>query len=347
MVTVQKSNLFGKGWDIGGLVQGQLHNFTFRKVEAHFLDPHIFDSNVSSGFYFYKRWDEYDQWTTLNKTPRQRVTGGNLQLGFWLPKIDKRLQLMLELGVEDIKNNMPQARGMSQERENLELIVKRSFKEGTLSWLGLELTKDTRDHQVYPRSGYKICIGAKTTLPGINHQFSFFKGEVEASYYTALIEKFIMGDSLVLGLHGKLGNVQGYAYNRPIPYKELFHIGGQSTVRGFVWGGIGPAWKNGDPLGARNAIVWNVELVFPLIPDYSMKAHVFYDAGAGFDTPKDDIKNLAWIKRDSFDLRHSVGFGLNLVKPVPAKIDWGFKLDRKKNQHESPHEFHLSMNHAW
>ena len=124
-------------------------------------------------------------------------------------------------------------------------------------------------------------------------------------------------------------------------------MGGQTTVRGFLWGSIGPAWITGDPLGARHAVQLNTELIFPLIPDYSMKAHVFYDAGAGWDTPKKDIPDTVFLRRDKFDLRHSVGFGLNLLKPMPAKIDWGFKLDRKKKYGESAHEFHLSMNYAW
>jgi len=82
-----------------------------------------------------------------------------------------------------------------------------------------------------------------------------------------------------------------------------------------------------------------------IIPDYSMKAHVFYDAG--WNTPKGVIVDVSLIKRDKFHIRHSVGFGLNLLKPVSAKIDWGFKLDRKKEDGESAHEFHLSMNYAW
>jgi outer membrane protein assembly factor BamA len=78
-----------------------------------------------------------------------------------------------------------------------------------------------------------------------------------------------------------------------------------------------------------------------------MKGHFFYDAGTGWNTPKDDIPDQSLIKRDNFDVRHSIGFGLNLVKPMPAKIDWGFKLDRRKRDGESAHEFHLSMNYAW
>ena len=61
----------------------------------------------------------------------------------------------------------------------------------------------------------------------------------------------------------------------------------------------------------------------------------------------DNIENSEYIKRNKFDLRHSAGFGINLVKPFPAKIDWGFKLDRKKHLGESPHEFHITMNYAW
>ena len=141
-------------------------------------------------------------------------------------------------------------------------------------------------------------------------------------------------------------------------------MGGQDTVRGFLWGGVGPAWRpTGAPLGARNGLLFGTELIFPLIADYSMKGHVFYDAGAGWSTPTNDLTgkdgkvllderdrevNIKdFIIRNKFDLRHSIGFGVNLVNPFPAKIDWGFKLDRKKNMGESAYEFHLSMNYAW
>ena len=222
-------------------------------------------------------------------------------------------------------------------------IVDRTFQAGTLKWFGLDLVKDTRNHQVYPSAGFKTSLSSRLAPPGLNNQFSFFKWELEGSYYRALIND----DSLVLCLHGRGGRINKLSETLPVPYKELFHMGGQSTVRGFVWGGIGPAWITGDPLGGRNAIQLNTELIFPLIPDYSMKAHLFYDAGAGWNTPKEGIPFRQGIKRDKFNLRHTVGFGLNLMKPVPAKIDWGFKLDRKKHEKESPSEFHLSMNYAW
>jgi len=335
-ITIDKSNLFGCGYDWGAMIQASRHRV--QKLETHFTNPHIFDSNVSGAISLYKRWDEYEFWRNVDKTPVQNVLGVNAQFGLWLPAIDRQLQLVIDLGIESIRNNKPKSTDI-----RFEPIVRRSFQEGTLKWIGIGFIKDTRNHQVYPSSGYRVMFSNKFAPSVFNHQFSFFKTELEASSYTALIGD----DDLVLGVHGKVGHVHTLNTKKIIPYKELFHMGGQTTVRGFVWGGIGPAWITGDPLGGRNMAQFNSELIFPLIPDYSMKAHFFYDAGTGWDTPKNDINDPSLIKRDQFDVRHSVGFGLNLIKPMPAKIDWGFKLDRRKRDGESVHEFHLSMNYAW
>ncbi len=339
-IVAEKTNLFGLGYDVGGMIQGSRHRL--QRIEGHVFDPHILDSNVSGGLYGYKRWDEFDLWRNVTPTPVQKILGANVRLGFALPKIDKQLQLLLDLGIEKISNNHPKA--SPQDKEIFGPIVENSFQTGTLKWIGVDLVKDTRNHQVYPNKGYKITLSTKTAPSAINGQFGFFKTELEASQYSALIGE----DSLVLALHLKGGRISELGNLRVIPYKELFHMGGQSTVRGFTWGGVGPAWKRtGDPLGGRNAVLFNTELIFPIIPDYSMKGHVFYDTGAGWDTPKGNLtaEQQSFIARDNFTLRHAVGVGLNLVKPMPAKIDWGFKLDRKK--HESPQEFHLSMNYAF
>ncbi len=352
MVQLEKKNLLGLGWDIGGSLQANRHRL--KKLEAHFFDPYLFDSDVSGAFSIYKRWDEYDQWgNTLNRTPIQKVFGGNIRLGFGLPQIDKRMKLILDVGLENIRFNSKHDKPRTSE-SLLKPIIDRTFQEGTLGWLGVDLIKDTRNHQVYPNKGYKLILSTKTGLPGIDDRFGFFKAEAHASAYTALIGV----DSLVLGMQFKMGHVDslgtykdhdlGVKKSRIIPYKELFHMGGQTTVRGHTWGGIGPAWgPTGSPLGAKNFIQFNTELIFPLLPDYSMKAHFFYDTGAGWDTPDYGIDdtNKRYVNRNKFDLRHTVGFGVNLMQPMPAKIDWGFKLDRKPG--ESAHEFHLTMNYAW
>lgn len=344
-LTLEKGNLFGRGWDVGLMLQASRSGI--KKFEGRFFEPYLLDSNVSMGVFGYIRWDEYDQWKNMFANPTQRIAGGDVKFGFRLTPIDKRTQVMIDLGIEDIKTpNLKELYVGGNDSALFNPVISKTFQEGTMTWIAVDLVRDTRNHQVYPNKGHKIILATKTALPGINHQFNFFKAELGLSWYQAL-----MGvDTLVLGTQFKAGIVRkiGNKINTLIPYKELFHMGGQNTVRGFVWGGIEPAWKaTGDPLGAQNMLQFNAELIFPLIPDYSMKGHVFYDAGAGWDTPKDQICDTSLIKRDKFNVRHSVGFGLNLLKPFPAKIDWGFKLDRRKHDGESPHEFHLSMNYAF
>lgn len=357
-LSVEKKNLLGKGFDTGAMIQANRHNM--QQAELHFFDPSLFDSNSSGFLNLYRRWEEYDQWKNVSVTPKETVSGGAGRVGFFLPQLDKRLQFLTEVGIEHIKNNKPRATGAN--KNLLEPIVRQKFQQGTLSWLTFDVIKDTRNHQIYPNKGYKFIWHTKLAPPVVNKEYSFIKSELEASWYTALIGY----DNLVLAIHGKTGAITttGGKYftqkldknenktrtvekEKIIPYKELFHMGGQNTVRGFLWGQIGPAWINNDPLGAKYMVQFNAELIFPLIPDYSMKAHFFYDAGAGWNTPKQNITRPDLIKRDKFNLRHSVGFGLNLTQPMPAKIDWGYKLDRNKAAGESPHEFHLSMNYAW
>ncbi len=136
-----------------------------------------------------------------------------------------------------------------------------------------------------------------------------------------------------------------------VPFGELFHIGGQHSVRGFLFGQIGPKFQ-GDTIGAKKALFWNVELIFPITGDMTMKGTVFYDGGAGFDNPYVSNVSRANLTGNNFDYRHSVGIGLQLLKPMPIKIDWGFKIDPRKNKldpekSETGHEIHFGMTYDW
>ena len=339
-IELGKSNFMGRGWDVGVQVQGNRKRF--QKADLHFFDQHLFDTDIAAGIHLYAKQDEYDQWGNVTPSPLERTVGGSTKIGFLLPWLSRRTQIDFEAGAEYIKNNSPRAVGMPDFKIAYQPVIDRTFQSGDHKWFSMELFKDTRNHKVYPSRGYKLMSSFKTALPGLNKQYSYAKAEIDWSWYTPLIGD----DTLVMALHAKGGIVDHLEKDKIIPYKELFHMGGQMTVRGFVWGSIGPAWLN-DPVGARKAFQFNAELIFPLIPDYSMKAHVFYDAGAGWDTPKTHLTTQDYLKRDKFNLRHSVGFGVNLVKPFAAKIDWGYKLDRDKKSGESPSEFHISMNMPW
>jgi outer membrane protein insertion porin family len=337
-----KSNILGMGFDASAIVQASPSSF--QRGEFRIMDPYFLDSKVSLGFNAYVKRDEYQQWDYLQNQPLEKVWGIASQIGFALDFIDPKLQWFSELGIEHISYNNKNLVVEGINHDTLQPIVDLRFKEGYINWLSISLAKDTRNHRVYPNQGYRIEANSKFVFPFVNQTFSFYKLELEGSWYTPIIGP----DSLVLMLHARGGLIHKFESDKSIPYKELFHMGGQGTVRGFLWGGVGPVWgPTGAPLGGKKALQFNAELIFPIVPDFSMKGHFFYDAGAGWDTVTDEIKDTSLIKRNKFNMRHSVGFGLNLMSPVPAKIDWGYKLDRHKKDGESASEFHLSMNYAW
>ena len=361
-ILLEKGNLLGHGIDAGMALKTGFDKARpgLRRFEIRLVDPHIFDKDVSCGFYLYRRWDEYDRWKMLSVVPSMHTMGTNVRFGFGLPEIDKRLSLMLDLGVETIHNNNPKVPAnlnpaLQRTDPLYQLVVDRTFQQGSLLWVGLDLVKDMRNHQVYPSKGYKISVGTKMAPNQVNQTFSFFRLEAAGSMYNAILND----DDLVIGNHLKVCTVQELTNSKTIPYKELFHMGGPNTVRGHVWSGIGPAWRTtNEPLGGRNAIQCNNELTFPLARQLGMRGHFFYDLGAAWDTPDKPFKDFNAtlpadqrvnfddvVIRNKFNLRHTVGLGLNLTSPIPAKIDWGFKLDRQPG--ESAHEFHLTMNYAW
>ena len=339
-----KANIAGLGFDASAIIQASPKSF--QRAELRTFDPYFLDSKISLGASIYIKRDEYQQWSYLQNQPREKLWGISTQVGSALDWIDPKLQWYTEIGTEHVSYNKQNLVVEGMNAKLLQPIVNGRFIEGTINWFSFTLAKDTRNHKIYPNQGYKLELVTKCVFPFVNQTFSFYKCEVEGSWYTPIIGP----DSLVLMLHGRGGFIDKFESDKKIPYKELFQMGGQGTVRGFLWGGIGPAWSLTEaPLGSKKALQFNAELIFPLVPDYSMKGHFFYDAGAGWDTVTDGIdpEDFGLIKRNNFTMRHSVGFGLNLVQPVPAKIDWGYKLDRNKKAGESASEFHLSMNYAW
>jgi len=362
-VTMDKNNWMGTGVDVGLQTSIQLAKDGSQVYEGHIVDRHLFDTDIIGALSGYHRKEDFDEWVDVTTAPEITESGAIAKLGFLpIPKIDKHVQADFVVGYEYLNSNAPNARlegesltdhqmrqsgklwargGTPKENAALQIILDDAFMSSGIQWFSLNFEKDTRNHMIYPSRGHRLAWDNKLALPGINKHYAFIKTVLEASYYTPLIEE----DKLVLMLHAKLGTVRALGQAKDIPYKELFHIGSQTTVRGFRFGSIGPAWRNRDPLGGRNALIFNAELIFPLIPDYSMKGHVFYDAGAGWSTPKRGTTMPSLITRNNFNIRQSVGFGFNLLAPQPIKIDWGYKLDKRPG--ESAHELHLNANFAF
>jgi outer membrane protein insertion porin family len=258
------------------------------------------------------------------------------------------INILFSTGVEDIKYNQIAIAQLSNplERMQYQEILNQEFQPGTFAFVSTKMEQDTRNHPVHTMWGHKWRFATKFAIPTFGNNIGYYKVEVDASWFTPLIAEY----DLILRLHAYFG-VSSPFKNRSIPFGELFHIGGQSSVRGFLFGQIGPQYL-GDTIGGSKAFFWNAELVAPITADMNMKAVVFYDGGTGFNNPYVTNADKPFVTGNNFDYRHAVGIGIRILQPMPVNIDWGFKIDPRKNRlfpnrGESASEVHFGMSYDW
>ncbi len=315
-----------------------------------FLDPYFMDKPIQVGCNAYLNHSEYDEFKQVRGSGvKQKSLGGAFNVGF-LAKQLGFTYLFSEIGFEKIDNrgdSLPMASVNADDpaaQPEYQAIINERFKKGKFIYLQWHATKDIRNHTMHVSDGYTFKIMSRVGIPSFGDNIGFFKLQADGHWFTPLIGE----RTLVLHVHGFAGYIHPLGDNR-IPFKELYNIGGQASVRGWNFGQVGPIWttpelvgKNwlGDAIGGKKAFYLNTELIFPLVKDQSMKGVVFYDGGSGWDTPNANFIAPSRLKNNNFDYRHSIGIGLRVLNPQPINVYWGFKLDKRKG--ESLNEVHFS-----
>lgn len=359
------TNLFGSGihfnLDASWAKEEQSFNL-------HLAQPWLFDKPISGMADLYHKRPSYDEFQHALPI-HEKSTGGALSAGFVTPrnKFMDDTQVLFSLGVDDVQyenkkfnreetlkakaNDVPLPLQTllppgSIEAIEYQQILNKEFSPGAFLWLANILDQDHRNHPMHPSRGHKWKVSNKFAFPTFNSTNGFYKLDIDAVWFTPLIGE----RDLVLKLRGHMGFATPFN-NRTIPYGELYNIGGPASVRGYLYGQIGPKFL-GDPIGAKKALFVTAELIFPITPDLNMKGVVFYDGGAGWDNPFVNCNNAVFVTDNNFVYRHAVGFGLRMMNPMPIKVDWGFKLDPRKNRFnprlsESASEVHFGMSYDW
>lgn len=326
-----------------------------RSVDFSISDPWLFDRPLFGGLSLFHRRSTFDEFraTKLGEAPSALDTGVGGQLGFAIGTLTGTpfqalagSNALFEAGYEHLK-----FRPVLPPADSLKPLYDRKFHSGDQARIGLNFAQDARNHPVMPSRGYIWNMGAKFGLsPHMScpDSFGFFKWEFDFQWYTPLINEY----DLILRFHTFAGIIKEFG-NHTIPYRELYNIGGPATVRGFLYGQIGPLLvsttnpveASNAPLGGKRAFTASLELLFPIAPDGSIRGCLFYDGGTGWDTPDTNLlKNTGFsVRNNSFDYRHAIGFGIRLTRPSPVRIDVGFKLDRRKRLGEPLSEFHFTM----
>ncbi|HJZ24249.1 MAG TPA: outer membrane protein assembly factor BamA [Candidatus Babeliales bacterium] len=341
------TNLFGSGVHLN-------LSTTYSKDEQtamlHVAQPWLFDKPLLGAFDIYHRRPVYDELRHV-KTVHQKLTGGSITFGCITQSKNQLfhdVNILFSSGVEDIKYDRPAIALLENplERAQYQHILDQEFRPGTFAFVSTKMEQDTRNHPIHTMYGHRWKFATKFAIPTFGNNIGFYKIELDASWFTPLIAEY----DLIFRIHGYFG-ISAPFKNRTVPFGDLFHIGGQTSVRGFLFGQIGPQFL-GDTIGGAKAFFWNAELVAPITADMNMKAVVFYDGGTGFDNPYVTNADKKFVTGNNFDYRHSIGVGIRLLQPMPVNIDWGFKIDPRKNKlfpnrSESASEIHFGMSYDW
>jgi outer membrane protein insertion porin family len=300
---ITEGNLFGRGYmaRIRGQVGGRrtLGIITFR-------NPAIFDTLTSV------QADGFRSRTNF-LTYLETKTGANLTFGRGFSEfITGTFTLVAEhIKLADIDSDAP------------EII---QDQKGTQSTTGFRasLFRDSRDFFLDPRRGTRVGVRTSLGTQALGGSNNFYSALFDAMKFTPLPFWDFRHS-----IRARVGYGQGFG-GEELPVPEFFFVGGINTVRGFKFGRAGPVTSGNDPEGGNKQLIFNNDLIFPVLPDAKLNGVFFFDYGQGF--AKGEKMNL--------DLRSAAGVEVRWISPFgPLRAAYGFNLEPRSGEKRSVFEF--------
>ncbi len=184
----------------------------------------------------------------------------------------------------------------------------------TVSSLGIEYHRDSRDHFLNPQKGWFNEVAIEYAGGFLRGKTSFFKFTTDHRYYRPFWRNSVLASALRFGYEkGLRGN-----RDREIISFERFYAGGSTSVRGYPERGLGPEDEFGNHRGDVLFIL-NTELRFPIYK--IIGGALFLDVGNVWNKFSDV---------EEFLPRTAMGTGVRVETPLgPARVDVGVPVMRE------------------
>jgi outer membrane protein insertion porin family len=291
-IELNTDNLKGTARKTGLAVEA---NFIRQDVMGSFSDPWIFGSRWQADlnlFYQLRQEPGYDA----------RTYGGKTTVGRRFSSFTKLSQSYR------FENTRLSNIKISEQEMDIDLKIRS---------LTLTLSHDTRDNLFNSQKG--IYVSWSNELAG-----SFLRGSNTFVRFVFIVKYFRpLGKESVFGSAFEIGWMDSFGLDGEVPLNERFYSGGPTSLRGFGYQLAGPLDAEGEPIGGKFKIVWNIlELHRSIYKIFGGAA--FIDAGNVWT----DIKS-AQFKH----IRIDVGLGLRLNSPIGiARLDYGFNVDPQRDE---------------
>jgi translocation and assembly module TamA len=183
----------------------------------------------------------------------------------------------------------------------------------TVVYPELVLTRVGARDRIRPRSGYALRLEARGGAKAVLSDVDFVQIRAEARWIRSL------GDKSRLLVRGEAGLTEVDDL-LDMPPELRFYAGGDRSVRGYEFRGLGERGVDDKPLGGRNVLAASIEFEREFRPKWSWA--VFVDSGDAFNGA-------------SPDLHHGVGVGVRWNSPVgPVRLDIAHGLDEPRRSIE-------------
>ena len=315
--SVSQNNVFGTG----NSVSAQVNTGKINQVYAlSFTNPYYTVDGVSRGFDLYKR--NTDSSSLAVGTYNSSTIGGGMRFGVPITDDDS---IFYGLGVERTKLTVFPTSPLRYQAFVTTFGATNNNLLGTAGW-----ARDRRDSASYPTSGMVQRASAEIGLPG--GTLKYYKLNYQHQWYHPFSRTF------TLMLNGELGVGGGYG-GKPLPFFKNYYAGGNTSVRGFDSGSLGPRDINDESLGGTRRVVGNAEVLFPfpgLRNEKSVRLSAFLDGGTAFGSDG--------AKPGTEGMRFSTGVALSWVSPVgPLKFNIAKPLNTKAGDRVQRFQFQLGQ----
>ena len=286
-------------------------------IEIGYTDPSILGSRNSLGLSLRSSRDRYN----FVGLGRRRQTGGSIVFG--MPLFNARFT-RISIGYSLFRDEY------DSNEDDLDLVQRQLLNVGTRSTIDVRITRDTRNHPMFPTSGSRNMVGVGFTGGPLGGDGNYRKITFESSWFTPIAT--LRSDptqtpfQLALGVSLQGGTIVG---NNPF-YLERFFMGGVQygpPLRGYEELTITPQGHVPRETPGFSQLDRVGESFFALYTSLGLNLggtfyiNAFYDSGN------------VWAKAVGFDptdMFRGIGMGVTIVTPVgPLGLDYAYALDAR------------------
>lgn len=200
----------------------------------------------------------------------------------------------------------------------------------TISAFTVGVKWDTQNSPYFATRGWLLDAAFKYAGGIFGGTLDFWRLSFDGRYHLPLVQVDDVR-TLVLSFYLKMRWQDVHSDTQRIPFSQRFLLGGispggQGTLRGFRFAGVGPS-RDGEAVGGNFITTFTTELSFPILPG-SLYFVTFIDAGELTGSLN------TW---DPKGITVSGGFGIRIILPilpVPFALDFGFPIYNQPGNRE-------------